>query len=285
MPATSARPTRAMAREAWGDMRSFPLMWFLLSASALPQVFLFYFLVPAAPASLFLLLLLAGYAVCFALHFLFWSIAVLRYEGRVSGGEALTLGAAYRRMLRGARSTLLTGLTWGAISVMAYMAAQMVVSFILSMLVAGGASEGSLIALTFIHFYLSYLVADLVMVLLAMAPQFICLGEVRKVEEALRLSYRFARAGYGDALTLFIIPEIIARTLFLGASFLFYYLPRPGLVFAVLLVSMSLLEGGRTAFIAAAFNRFYHRAMEEERRRKKEKGKGKKQASRQTRKK
>lgn len=283
MPAISARPARVIAREAWGDMRSSPLLWLLLSASALPQVFLFYFLVPAAPASLFLLLLLVGYAVCFALHFLFWSVAVLRYEGRIAGEEALALGEAYRRLLGGARSALLAGLTWGAVSVMAYMAAQMVVSFVLSMLVAGGAGQGSLIALTFIHFYLSYLVADLAMVLLALAPQFICLGGVRKVEEALRLSYRFVRASYGDALTLFIIPEIVARTLFLGASFLFYYLPGPGLVFAVLLVSMSLLEGGRTAFIAAAFNRFYQRAVEEEKRKKKDKGK--KQAAKQSRKK
>ena len=283
MSAKSAGPARAIAREAWGDMRSFPLSWVLLSASSLPQVFLFYFLVPAAPASLFLPLLLAGYAICFTLHFLFWSLAVLRYAGRFSEGEALTLREAYRRMLRRPRTTILTGFTRGAISVMAYMAAQMVVSFVLSMLVAGGASQGSLIALTFIHFYLSYLVADLAMALLALAPQFICLGEVDRVEESLRLSYRMARAKYGDALTLFIIPEIIARTVFLGASFLFYYLPGPGLVFAVLLVSMSLLEGGRTAFIAAAFDRFYYRAMEEEKRKRRDKGK--KQARKQGKKK
>ncbi len=283
MHARSASPARAIAREAWGDIRSFPLLWVLLAASSLPQVFLFYFLVPAAPASLFLLLLLAGYATCFALHFLFWSIAVLRYVGRVSGKEVATLGEAYRGMLARSKTTLFTGFAWGAVSVMAYMAAQMVVSFALSMLVAGGASQGSLIALTFIHFYLSYLVADLAMALLALAPQFICLGGTERVEESLRLSYRLARARYGDALTLFIIPEIIARTLFLGASFLFYYLPGPGLVFAVLLVSMSLLEGGRTAFIAAAFNRFYYRAMEEEKRKRREKGK--KQTGKQARKK
>ncbi len=273
MPTGSRSEVRGMVREAWRDMRSFPLSWLLLSASALPQVFLFYFLVPGAPASIFLLLLLSGYAVCFALHFIFWCAAALRFAGLAPGGEEFSQGEAQRAVAGRPKVVLVAGLSWGALSVMAYMAAQMVVSLVLSMLVAGGAGQGSLVALALIHFYLSYLAADLAMVLLALVPQFICLAGVERVEEALRLSYRMARAKYGDALTLFIIPEVVIRTLFLGASFLLYYLKEPGLVFAVLLVAMSLLEGARTAFVAAAFNRFYLRAVEEERRKRAKKGK------------
>jgi hypothetical protein len=144
---------------------------------------------------------------------------------------------------------------------------------------------GSLLALSLIHFYLSYLAADLALVLIVLVPQMLSLEKGRRAEEVIRASFRLIKERYKDALILFIIPEIVMRTLFLGASFALYYIPGAGLVFTLLLLCMALLEGGRTAFVAAAFNLFYYRILEEEKK-KKRKGKPKKQAaSKQTKKK
>ncbi len=245
-------------------------MWLLLSASALPLVFLFYFLVPGAPARWYILLLLLGYGVCFCVQFLFWCMAVFLYR-RDGGDGSRGYGKAYSRMISRSRPALLPGLVMGVVAVFAFMAAQMLVSLLLSFLLSGGVSAGSLFLLTLVHFYLSYLVADLVLVLLVLSPQMICLEGGAKVEEVFRASYQLVKDRYRDAVALFIVPELVVRTLFLGASFAIYYVPGPGLIFALLLVSMSLLEGGKTAFVAAAFNRFYYRIVEEEG---KKKGKG-----------
>ncbi len=245
-------------------------MWLLLSASALPLVFFFYFLVPGAPARWYFLLLLAGYSVCFCVQFLFWCMGVFLYH-RGDGGGSRAYGEAFSRMVASSRPALLPGLLMGVAAVFAFMAAQMLVSLVLGFLLSGGVSAGSLFVLTLVHFYLSYLVADLVLVLLVLVPQMICLEGGAKVEEVFRASYLIIKDRYRDAVALFIIPELVVRTLFLGASFAIYYVPGPGLIFALLLLSMSLLEGGRTAFLAAAFNRFYYRIVEEEG---KKKGKG-----------
>ncbi|NPV59374.1 MAG: hypothetical protein HPY75_06895 [Actinobacteria bacterium] len=247
-------------------------MWLLLSASALPLVFLFYFLVPGTPARWYILLLLAGYSVCFCVQFLFWCMGVFLYHGDSKGGSPNAYRKAFAGMRSRSRPALLPGLVTGVVAVFAFMAAQMLVSMLLSFLLTGGVSAGSVFVLTLVHFYLSYLVADLVMVLLVLVPQMICLEGGTRVEEVFRASYTLIKERYRDAMVLFIVPELVVRTLFLGASFAVYYVPGPGLIFAILLVSMSLLEGGRTAFVAAAFNRLYYRILEEESK-KKRKGK------------
>ncbi len=263
-------PVRGILAGAARDVWARPLMWLLLSASAVPLVFLFYFLVPGAPARWYILLLTAGYSACFCVQFLFWCMAVFLYRRDGAPGY----GEAYARMRSRARPALLPGLVMGVVTVFAFMAAQMLVSLALSFLLSGGVGAGSLFALTLVHFYLSYLAADLVMVLLVLVPQMICLEGGEKIEEVFRASYALVRERYRDAVVLFIVPELAVRTLFLGASFAAYYVPGPGLIFTLLLVSMSLLEGGRTAFVAAAFNRMYYLILEEEKKRKKQKDRG-----------
>lgn len=253
---------RSVALLSWRDMRSYPSSWLLLCLSSLPLVFLTDFLVFGSPSSVFLLLLLIGYAVCYALHFIFWCLAVFRYAAG-AGGEEDSGARAFMRVRSSARPVLVAGLFWGVAALVTYMAAQMVVSLVLSFVVAGGAGEGSLVALTFIHFYLSYLAADLLLVFLALVPQLVCLEGTARLEEAIRLSYGLVRERYGDSIKLFLIPELAVRTAFLGISFVIYYLPGPGLVFAVLLVLLSILEGSRTAFVAASFTRLYSRILEE----------------------
>lgn len=268
---------RDMALSAWGDLAAFPWMWLLLSASAVPMVFLFHFLIIMAATTLSLFLLLVGYAVCFCLHFIFWCTAVSLYAGRSPGEKKASFGRAYRKMLEGAGTVFLTGLTWGVIAVMANMAAQMAVGILLSFLLAGGAAEGSLVVVSVLqYFYLGYLVADLALVLVVMAPQVITLGGTRKVEETLRAGYQLVRQRYGDGLKLLIFPEFVIRTLMLGLHFLLPLLKLPGLIFAVYLLFMALLEGGKTAFVASAFNRFFFQIMEEEKKRKTTGKKGKK---------
>lgn len=282
---------KELARPAWSDLASSPGAWVLLSASILPLVFLYQFLVTYAATTLSLLLLLVGYAVCFCLHFIFWCVAALLYAGRATGpdlpeGEGGkvkrgSLRRAYRRMLESSRAVFFNGLAWGVMAVMANMAAQMVVGLVLSFFLAGGASAGSLVVLSTLQFfYLGYLVADLALVLVVTAPQVITLGGGRKVEETLRAAYQLVRPRYGEALKLLLLPEFVVRTLMLALYFLLPLLRAPVPVFIIFLVCMSLLEGGRTGFVAAAFNRFFFRVLEEERRRKaaerKAKKKGKK---------
>jgi hypothetical protein len=257
---------RDIALQALRDMRRRPSMGLLLSAAYLPVVFLFYFLAPGSPPNLYFILLLAGYSICFVLPFYFWCMAVALFDDDARKKKGGSYAAAYRRMLRFSRSELWVGVFYGLLNVLAFMVAQMVVSLVLSMAAAGTASQGSLVVLSLVHFYLSYLAADLAMVLLVLAPQVVLLEGGGKVDEVMRVSYQAVKKRYRDALILFILPELVIRTLFLGASFLIYYVPGVGLVFSLLLLSMILFEGARTSFVAAAFNRFYYRVLEEEKR-------------------
>ncbi|MDI7253192.1 MAG: hypothetical protein QME89_11650, partial [Actinomycetota bacterium] len=255
---------------------------------------LYQFLVTYAATTLSLLILLVGYAVCFCLHFIFWCMSVLLYASRVSGdaeereGEVKAKGRrrkgslrrAYRGMLESPWAVFFTGLALGVIVIMANMAAQMVVGLVLGLFLAGGASPGILVVLSTLQFfYLGYFAADLALVLVVTAPQVITMGGGKKVEETLRAAYQLVRPKYGEALKLLLLPEFIVRTLMLGLYFLLPLLKPRVLAVVVFLLCMSLLEGGRTGFVAAAYNRFFLRVLEEERRRKaaeKKKKKGKK---------
>lgn len=275
---------RQIALDAWRDIRRRPLMWLLLSASSVPLIFLFYFLAPGSPAQLYFILLFAGYAICFSLSFLFWCMAVFLYDDEVRGKGKLSYRGAYARMGRWSWPSFLAGLVCGLVTVFAFMIAQILVGWILSTVAAGTSGGGSQIALSLVYFYLSYLAADLVVVFIVLVPQMLALEGGRRVEEVLRASYALVKERYRDALLLFIIPELVARTIFLGASFVLIYLPGLGLVFTVLMMVMALLEGARICFVAAAFNRFYYQVLEEEKK-KKRKAKGKAKAKQKSKKK
>ncbi len=273
MPAQEPGFVRELALEGWRDVRSRPLMLLIVSASTLPFVFLLNFVISSASGGLDLALFFSGYAICFALYFLFWGMAVIFYDGQLRQKGGASFRDAFKTMESWAWPSFLTGLIAGLVSVIAFMIAQLVVGLLLSFLVAGQSSPGRLIALSYIHFYLSYLAADLAIVFIVLAPQMLQLERGRRVEEVLRASYQKIKEKYREAFFLFIIPELVTRTLLIGALFLISRVPGVVPIFILLLLSMAVLEGFKTAFVAAAFNHFYYRLLEEDKQKRKAKPK------------
>lgn len=280
MPRVEPTLVRGIAVDAWKDIWRRPLMWLILSASFLPMVFLINFLIPGfvilgSPTAFYLILFFVGYSICFAFYFLFWCMAVYLYNGQVRGKGGFSYRSAFSRMEGWAWPSFIAGLVCGLIAVLAFEIAQLVTNLVLSFLAAGQTSTGSQFALSLVGYYLTYLAADLIIVFIALVPQMLALEKGRKVEEVLRASYRVVKERYRDALLLFIVPEIVIRTIFIGALFIIAKAPGGGLIFTLLLLCMTVLEAGRIAFVAAAFNRFYYHVLEEEK--KKRKAKTKKQ--------
>lgn len=259
-------------------------MWLILALSSIPIIFLVNFFLPslftisAFSQTTYMIMQLVGYCICFALLFLFWCMAVFFFDDEVRGKGKLSYRGAYGRMLGWARPSLWAGLVTGLVRVFALMAAQIVLSMVMGFLVGGTTSDTSLQILYYAYFYLNFIVADLIIVLVIMVPQMLCLEGGMRVEEVLRASYRLVRGRYRDALILLVIPDLIAGTFYLGAALLEGELSLGVYITPVLLIFVTLLEGGRTAFVAASFNRLYYHIVEEE---KKKKKKGKKPAAKQ----
>ena len=276
---------KGIAIDTWGDIWRQPLMWLILSASFLPLVFLINFLLPGyvspgASPTLQLALYFSGYCICFALYFLFWCMAVYLYDEQVRGKGRSACAAAFSRMKGIAWRSLLVGIFCGLIAVFAYQLAQIVANLLISFLYSGQNSAGSLFLLEMIGYYVSFIVADFIVVFLALTPQMLALEGGSKVDEVLRASYQLVKARYRDAIILIIIPELFVRTLFIGVIYGIVSSRGGYLIFVALLLSMVLLEGARTAFVAAAFNRFYYHILEEEKKKKrKAKAKAKKQVA------
>lgn len=281
MAANGSSAVRSMLYAAWGDFRRRPLMWLLLSASVIPLVFVNDFClagmaVTGSTQAVSMVLSIAGYAVCFALVFLFWCMAVLLYDDHVYGESVRPYGAAFRGISRLGRPALWSGLVYGLGSVFAAQIANIAVGLLLSFVASGQAGGAGRQALLYVSFYLSYVVADLILVFIVMVPQMLALEGGTRVDEVLRASYMVVRERYRDAALLLIVPEVVVRTLYIALLFTATRISARYLVFVFFLSVMSLLEGGRIGFVAAAFNRFYYRVLEEEARKKK---KGKKQAA------
>ncbi|RJP30135.1 MAG: hypothetical protein C4536_10625 [Actinobacteria bacterium] len=279
MPSKERSLVRGIAVDAWNDIRKRPLMWLILAASSIPLVFLVNFFLPslfgmsAFSQTTYMVLQLAGYAICFALFFLFWCMAVYYFDDETRGKGRKSYAGAYERMKGWSLPSLWAGLVAGLIRVFALMAAQIVLSMVMSFLVSGETTESSLRVLYYVYFYLNFIVADLVIVFIVLVPQMLALEGGRRVEEVFRASYRLVKERYRDALILLIIPEFITATFYLGAAILEGNLSLGRSITPVLLLFVVLLEGGRTAFLAAAFNRFYYHILEEEKKKKKAKPK------------
>ena len=111
------------------------------------------------------------------------------------------------------------------------------------------------------------------LVFITMIPQMLALEGGRKTDEVIRASYLVVKERYRDAVMLLIVPELVARTLFIGLLYAVNLFTGVYSVFVIFLFSMALLEGGRTAYVAAAFNRFYYHVLEEEKKKKVKAGK------------
>lgn len=275
MPAIQESTPRDFAVAALRDIRRRPLMLLILSASTLPWVFLYNFLAPGFPVSLYFIFLFIGFGICYAITFLFWCMAVYLFDDDVRGKGRYGYERAYARMRSWARPSLWTGLLYGVISLMAIEVAKIVVIMLVSSLMGNVTEEGSAIVLNVISQYLIFIAADAGLVLIVLAPQMLSLERGRKVDEVIKASYYLVKERYRNALILLLIPEIVIRTVFMGAFFAIFYLQMAYLVFALLLVTMALLEGGKTVFLAAAFNRFYYQALDEEKKKRKKKSRQK----------
>ncbi len=279
MPSSERSMVRGIALDAWNDIRKRPLMWLLLAASSIPLVFLVdSFLpslidIPAFSQTTYMILWLSGYAICFALFFLFWCMAVYFYDDAVRGKGRLSYRGAYERMKGWALPSLWAGLLTGLIRVFALMVAQQLLVIALGFIISAETSEASLRILNYVYFYLNFIVADLVIVFVVLVPQMLTLEGGRKVEEVFRTSYRLVKERYRNALMLLIIPELLIATFYLGGAMLMGNLSLGYSIAPALVLFVSLLEGGRTAFLAAAFNRFYYHVLEEEKKKKKAKPK------------
>ncbi|MDD3718467.1 MAG: hypothetical protein PHP28_07380 [Actinomycetota bacterium] len=269
---------RGMAIDAWKDVWGHPAIWLLLAASSIPLAFLDNFFlpslytIPAFSQTVYMALQLIGYCLCFAVLFLFWCMAVFFFDDEVRGKGKLSYRGAYARMTGWARPSLWSGLVVGLVRVFALMAAQIVLSIVMSFLVSGGTTDTSLRILYYVYSFLNFVVADLVIVLVVLVPQMLCLEGGMKVEEVLRASYRLVRERYRDAFILLIIPDLIAGVFYLGAAMLLGEFTLGIYVAPLLLLVVALLEGGKTAFLAAAYNRLYYHILEEEKKKKKSKG-------------
>lgn len=274
---------RGIAFDAWRDVRRRPVMWLIISASCMPLNFFYLVLIPQAAVipgfspALYMLILLVGYSICFTILFFFWCMAVFYYDGQVSGGGGLSYGGAYRLASQRAFPLIRAGLACGLIGVLASLFAQPVVAMVISLIasaIAAGESGGAVVQfLVYASFYLGYVVADLLLVFIVMAPQMLTLEGGTKLDEVLRAGYMVVKERYGEALLLLIVPEVIVRTLVLGVSLVAELLGGGWAAFLLFLLALAALEGLRTAFLAAAYNRFYYHVLEEEREKKRAKGK------------
>ncbi|MEJ5186195.1 MAG: hypothetical protein WHT46_03835 [Candidatus Geothermincolales bacterium] len=249
------------SKEAAARIFREPRLLALVSLASVPLNFMFYYLLPGTPAFLYFPLLLVGYSIAFCLLYFGWSRAAALFKE----GDAKAASASFHEKVR---PITRTGLAVGLLHVLGFMVAQTLTGFVLSY-IAAGAGEGSAVALSVIYFYLAYLVADLVLVFLAVTPQVILYGKADQVEVVIRESYQWIRERYKLSLALYIIPDLVARTLYLGVSLALYYLPRWEGFLVVLLILMAILEGAKITFIAAAFQGLYG---EGERKKRKQKG-------------
>ncbi|OFW57269.1 MAG: hypothetical protein A2V52_07695 [Actinobacteria bacterium RBG_19FT_COMBO_54_7] len=283
MPAGERGFVREIALEGWRDIRSRPLMLLIVSASTLPFVFLLNFLLTPTNSGIDMILSLGGYAVCFALYFLFWCMAVVLYDTHARSKKDASYKDAFNRMEGWAWPSFLAGLLCGLVSIIAFLIAQIVVGILLSFLAAGQTSGTSITVLQNVAIFLTYIVADAAIVFIALVPQMLQLERGRKVEEVLRASYHKIKEHYKDALLLFILPDLVTKILITGSILLILRIREYAPLFVLLLLVFSILEAGRIVFVAASFNHLYYYLLEEEKQ--KRKAKPKKQPQKQAKRK
>jgi hypothetical protein len=267
-----------MAVEAWRDIRHRPVMWLIISASAIGWLFCSNVIVPNAPANLLMILLVIGFSVCFAITFLFWCMAVYLFDDDVRGKGRRSYRGAYARAMSIGRPAVWSGLLYGFITVLAVSIAQLVVGMLFSTLLGGVSDSGSELALSIILQFLVVIAADLALVLIVLVPQMLCLEGGRKIEEIVKASYYLVKERYWNAFKLIIIPEIVIQIFYAGFLIATQYEQAVGIFFQLrllVLVVIALVEGAKVVYLAAAFNRFYYQALEEEKKKRRKKSRQK----------
>jgi hypothetical protein len=257
-------------KQALRDLKAKPVAILVVSVAYLPLLFIS--LLPIYSANIQLMAMVAT-VLLFALVFLgtYLAVAIFYHEG------SSPLAAALEIPGRQPKKTMFIALIMGSIFfITGYFINQLVQSF-----AAAGLQnlEGnSLIIASTVVFAISSILPALVLVLLAFSAQLLYWGRLEQAGQVVEASYRLIKPRYGDAVKLYILPEIITWVIAFGLYVV------SGLAVAALwavFVALVLLQGVKAAYQAAAFNLFYLKAMEEEEekrkaeQRAKAKGKGK----------
>jgi hypothetical protein len=138
----------------------------------------------------------------------------------------------------------------------------------------------STIATGIIIQYVTYVLVALPVTLFALVPQLAILRhdfekETESPTGVLRTSYLLIKDRYKRALPLYLLPELAARTVMLLFTLLLLFaqefVARNGIVFIPVLLVLALIEGAKTAYIAAAFNLLLDQVEAEEKTTKKKK--------------
>lgn len=258
-----------LLRRAWSSFRSRPLVWLLVSAASVPYVFA---LSVGAPDVVFI----AGFLITFILMFLVWCMAAYAYGGEPEAGTRVMLAEA-REVLSYQWMKFLNLSTMFGLGVFA--ATSLIIPMIIYFIASTAKASGGYA--TFIIFsFLSYTLTALAMTFFALVPQLATLrhdfeDETTNPAGVMRMSYQLIKERYKRALPLFLLPELLARTAMLLFTFLLSYahdfIATYNLVVIPALLVLALIEGARTAYIAAAFNLFLDKVEEEEKVKKKKK--------------
>jgi hypothetical protein len=256
-------------RGAWSSFRSRPLVWLLVSAASVPYVFA---LSVGAPDIVFI----AGFLATFVLMFLVWCMAAYAYGGEPEAGTRVMLAEA-REVLAYQWMKFLNLSVMFGLGVFA--ATYFVLPLLLNFIVQAGKISGGL-GVNIIFYYFIYILISLLLTLFVLAPQLAMLrhdfeDETTNPSGIFRKSYEFTKERYKRALPLVLLPELVARTAMLLFTFLLLYardfIATYNLIVIPALLVLALIEGARTAYIAAAFNLFLDVVEEEEKVKKKKK--------------
>lgn len=258
-----------MFKGAWSAFRSRPLVWLFVSAACVPYVL-------GMSLGALPVVAIPGFLVTYMLLFLSWCMASYAYgAGDAFGTRAMLAEGREVLAYQWARSLNLS-IMFAAI---AYVVMNILLPVVLitaySML---NPSDGVITGIFFQ--FASYVLLALPMALFALTPQLAILNHDFDAETdaptgALRTSYLLIKDRYKDALLLYLLPELAASALVLLLSLLIFFgrgfFSDFGFLYIPILLLMALIQGAKTAFVAAAFNLFLDRVEAEERAKRKKK--------------
>lgn len=265
--------TREIFREAFGKLKQRPIAILVVAIAYLPWLLVSLLDVPTGSVYV---VTLVGTLLSNTLVFLglYMAVAIFYGSGEEEGNPGST-GTALESIAEHRMGVTTMSLAFAAISFMASVIAQFLISALGSAGLSNVQGSGLVVAVLVLQFLMAVLPV-FVLVLVALSPQLIHIAHVRKGGEALETSYRLMKGRYAKALPLYLIPVAIATALVTGISLVMIYLPQ-GWPLIPPFLFVSLIMGCMGAFVAACFNRFYFIVEEEEEAKRKaaKKGKGK----------
>jgi len=252
--------SREIFREAYVQLKRRPVAILIVAVTYLPWLLVSLLDLPTGNA---FVVALVGTLVSNTLVFFGLYIAVAIFFGRGDEEDSPAgLNDALGSIAEHRQGVATLSLAFAAIAFMASEIAQIIIATLGSAGLGNVQGTGLVIGVLILHFLASVLPA-FVLTFVALSPQLIHVGGMRKGGEVLEASYRLIKGRYARALPLYLIPLAIATALVTGISFGMIYLPF-GWPLVPAFLFVALVMGVTGAFIAASFNRFYLIVEEEE---------------------